>query len=192
MNAEFFPRVSEVVGVCYPGQFDAVPYAVLKEAQERGTYYHNIAKELMLARQYPEAHPFDHDKYKDDYHIVAAVHIWAEKHGIQPIAVETSDVHPGLRYKGTPDLLAKATNKTSPYAGKVILPDFKFTAAIHPSNHMQVVAYSYLPAYKKAKVLLLVQINPRTGEFKEHQVYRFGNGYWMDFCGALGKLLNGE
>lgn len=192
MNPEYFPRVSEIVKFCYPDQFAGVPFATLKSASERGTYYHQIASEMMMARQFPKMHKFKKKKYADDYHIVNGIQSWADLHGIQPLAVETSAVHPVMRYRGTPDLLAKATNPKSAYCGKVLLPDFKFVASIFPSNEMQVVAYSHLPGYDIAEILLLVQIDPYTGKFREHRVYKIGNGHWMEFCSALGKILNGE
>ena len=192
MNSQYFPRVSEVISFCYPGQFDAVPFSILQMACDRGTYYHNIAKEIMMSRQYPKIHKFKKKQYADDYHIVAGIQKWAEAHGIDPVAVEESAVHPVMRYRGTPDLLAMAMNPRSPYYGKLLLPDFKFTSSIFPSNEMQIVAYSNLPAYSEAQVLLLVQINPYTGTYKEHRVYKFGNGHWMEFCNALAKILQGE
>ena len=192
MNPEHYPRVSEVVQFCYPGQFDAVPFAVLKMACERGTYYHKIASDMMLARQYPKTHKFKKKSFADDYHIVNGVEAWAESHGIQPLAVETSAVHPVMRYRGTPDLLAKATNPKSLYCGRIILFDFKFTASLFEANEMQIVAYSHLPGYIMADILMLVQINPYTGQIKEHRVYKIGGGHWMMFCMALQDILNGK
>lgn len=184
-------RVSSVLSHLFPGAFDKISFSTLKIATERGSYYHALAAALMLSIQFPEAHPFNEEKYKDDYHIVRSIREWAQQYGVQPLLVEQRQIHKVLGYCGTPDLFALFHCPVFPlWHQKKVLVDFKFTASIMEQNKIQVVAYSHLPKYSQADKIILLNINPYTGARNIHEVFRKGNGYWIRFCQGLSEMQN--
>jgi len=179
-------RVSRVLSHIYPDAFSAVPFDLLKEAAARGSHYHEIAKQVMLSRQFPEAHPFELDDYRDDYHIVQSVQEWAEQYQVEPLMIEQTATHKSLKYCGTPDLLCRLMLKKR----EVILIDFKFTAAVQEMNHMQLVAYWHLPIFDQADKAYICHIDPRTGAREMVQIFRHGNGHWQRFCQGYHELMH--
>jgi len=184
-------RVSRVLSHIYPDTFSSVPFDLLNDAAARGSHYHEIAKQIMLSRQFPAAHPFNPDDYQDDYHIVGSLMEWAEQYQVEPRMVEQTAAHRSLRYCGTPDLLCRFSCKQWKFLHKKkILIDFKFTAAVQEMNHMQLVAYWHLPIFDQADKAYICHIDPRTGAREMVQIFRHGNGHWQRFCQGYHELMH--
>jgi len=178
-------RVSRVLQQIFPGSFDAVPVDSLKVAVDRGNKYHDLAKQICLSVQFPEAHPFSESDFPEDAHIIQAVRGWLAKHGAVPLLIETRLVNLNLNFSGTPDLVCRFRN------GWIVVVDFKFTAAIAEANRIQVVAYSKLVEQNfPVDRMMIVKIDPYHGEVTEEVVHKYGNGYWMTFLKGLQDVLN--
>jgi len=186
------PRVSTVLAQLFPGSFDAVPFDVLQTAVERGNHIHEIAKLICLSMQFKEAYPFVEADFPEDSHIIRAIKGWLEKYDAMPLLVESRAVHETLQYAGTPDVLVKTGPKAIRFANKKVLVDWKATAQVLISNHIQLSAYWRLPDYREADHAIIVNINPLTGEITEYEVFKYGNGFFQLFCKGLQDVLNCE
>lgn len=183
-------RVSRVLNHLYPDWFKGIGFDTLQAAARRGTYYHNIAKEYFLAKQFPDIHEFDEGQYADDYHIVESLKAWDAEKGVQPLMVEQTGSHQTLPYRGTPDLLCRITRGGSRFVGKIVLVDFKFTASVMEMNYVQVSAYWRMKEFRMAERAIILNINPLTGRRKQEEIAYRGNGYFSAFCQGLDDVIN--
>lgn len=171
-----FPRVSELLRIL-DDSYAGVPAHVLEAASERGNELHRLCLSYLahLDGLCPPPSPIA-DEYRSAY---AAFVVWVTEQWVIPVVVEHSSESLKHGYRGTPDALVQF----GPHHLLTIL-DLKFTAAIIRTNRVQVQAYWRLDAYKDADRVMLVHINPHTGDLTAHKITKNPHD-WAAFLSAL-------
>ena len=155
------PRVTAILRIMEDAYGD-VPSDALQRAADRGTALHGICCQHLAAMmdlcQLPTIENPDYERH------YAGFLEWVTKRSITPYLVEQLSVNEEEGYIGTPDALVQYGT------GELVVVDMKFTASIIRLNRVQIQAYHKLAGYTRAQKLILLHINPTSGEWEEIEV----------------------
>ena len=155
------PRVTAILRIMEDAYGD-VPSDALQRAADRGTALHGICCQHLAAMM--DLCPVQAVEDPDYARPYAGFLEWIEKRQVKPWLVEEYSVNEKDCYCGTPDALVRYGT------GELVLIDAKFTSALIRLNRVQIQAYRKLEGYARAQKLILLHIDPTTGEWKEHEV----------------------
>lgn len=169
------PRVTEILKIMEDAYGD-VPKEALQRAAERGSALHGLCCQHLASMMGLCPRPSEIEAE----HVAAyeGFLAWVHKHDVVPYVVEQLSVNEKDGYTGTPDALVQYVD------GRLVLVDLKFTSAILRLNRVQVQAYSKLDGFTRAQKLILLHINPLTGEWEEIEV-KHNPRDWAAFRSAL-------
>lgn len=170
------PRVSTILKILDSDTYAGVPQAVLHAAAERGIELHRLCLTYLASldgiHRAPEVEPVYQPAYQ-------AFVRWCTNgpYKVEPVAIEEPSENGRYGYRGTPDALILLDDME-------VLIDLKFTASILRINKVQIQAYWRLDLYKTANRVLLIHIDPVTGDLKVHLIKNSPSD-WAAFLNAL-------
>lgn len=173
--AENLPRVSTILRVL-DDAYKGVPQAALDHATARGEALHRLCLSYLASTVAMCDPPIPTPAYSKAYE---AFQRWVKEHQVYPIAIEQESESKKYGYTGRPDGLVEYGHDRT-----LTIIDPKFTASILRINRVQVQAYWRLDLYKDAKQVLLLHINPLTGDLMQHNIKKSPHD-WAAFLNAL-------
>lgn len=173
-DSNALPRVSTILKILDSDSYLGVPQAALEKAAERGTQLHRLCLTYLASLDGVHEELAVGPAYEPAYQAFVK---WCADSKIQPVAIEEPSDNVRHGYRGTPDALVLMDDVE-------VLIDLKFTASIMRINKVQIQTYWRLDLYKTATRVLLIHINPITGDLKVHNI-KNNPSDWAAFLNAL-------